>query len=69
MFENINQDLKSYQGDFGAQGFWVMLVYRFGRWRYGVRPVILRKILSLIYKMMYKFMQVITGIELSLIHI
>ncbi|MGB2833855.1 MAG: hypothetical protein WBC07_12985 [Methylotenera sp.] len=44
MFENINQDLKSYQGDFGAQGFWVMLVYRFGRWRYGVRPVILRKI-------------------------
>ena len=64
MFENIKQDLKSYQGDFGAQGFWVMLVYRFGRWRYGVRPAILRKILSLIYKFLYKFVQIITGIEL-----
>ena len=64
MFENIKQDLKSYQGDFGAQGFWVMLVYRFGRWRYGVRPAILRKILSLIYKFIYKFVQIITGIEL-----
>lgn len=64
MFENIKQDLKSYQGDFGAQGFWVMLVYRFGRWRYGVRPAILRKILSIIYKILYKFIQIITGIEL-----
>lgn len=64
MFENIKQDLKSYQGDFGAQGFWVMLVYRFGRWRYGVRPTILRKILSFIYKILYKFVQIITGIEL-----
>ncbi|HOY71197.1 MAG TPA: serine acetyltransferase [Methylotenera sp.] len=64
MFENIKQDLKSYQGDFGAQGFWVMLVYRFGRWRYGVRPSILRKVLSLIYKVLYKFVQIMTGIEL-----
>ncbi len=64
MFENIKEDLKSYQGDFGAQGFWVMLVYRFGRWRYGVRPAILRKVLSFIYKLLYKFVQVITGIEL-----
>jgi len=64
MFVNIRNDLKSYNGDFGAQGFWVMLVYRFGRWRYGVRPAILRKIFSLIYKILYKFIQIITGIEL-----
>jgi serine O-acetyltransferase len=64
MFHNIRNDLKSYQGDFGAQGFWVMLVYRFGRWRYGVRPAILRKLFSLIYKILYKFIQIITGIEL-----
>lgn len=64
MFENIKQDLASYQGDFGAQGFWVMLVYRFGRWRYGVRPTVVRKILSFIYKFLYKFIQIITGIEL-----
>ena len=64
MFENIKADLKSYQGDFGAQGFWVMVVYRFGRWRYGVRPASLRKIFSFIYKIMYKLMQILTGIEL-----
>lgn len=64
MFVNIRNDLKSYNGDFGAQGFWVMLVYRFGRWRYSVRPAILRKIFSLIYKILYKFIQIITGIEL-----
>ncbi|HNZ56752.1 MAG TPA: serine acetyltransferase [Methylophilaceae bacterium] len=56
--------MKSYQGDFGAQGFWVMVVYRFGRWRYGVRPALLRKIFSFIYKILYKMMQILTGIEL-----
>jgi serine O-acetyltransferase len=64
MFRNIKADLLAYQGNFGAQGFWVMLVYRFGRWRYSVRPAILRKLFSLLYKVLYKFIQIITGIEL-----
>ena len=63
MFNNIRADLKAYNGDWGAQGFWVMLVYRFGRWRYQIRPVLLRKPFSLIYKILYKFIQIITGIE------
>lgn len=41
-----------------------MLVYRFGRWRYGVRPALLRKLLSFIYKVLFKFVQIITGVEL-----
>lgn len=64
MFEDIRHDLNAYRGDWSAQGFWVMLVYRFGRWRYGVRPAILRKLLSLIYKVLFKLVQIITGIEL-----
>lgn len=64
MFDNICSDLKVYKGDWGTQGFWVMVVYRFGRWRYQVRPVILRKFFSIIYKILYKFIQIITGIEL-----
>ncbi|MBU0621575.1 MAG: serine acetyltransferase [Gammaproteobacteria bacterium] len=64
MFQNIKADFRTYRGNFGAQGFWVMLVYRFGRWRYGVRPAILRKFFSLTYKLLYKFIQIITGIEL-----
>jgi hypothetical protein len=40
MFENIRSDFRAHNRDWGAQGFWVMLVYRLGRWRYGVRNVI-----------------------------
>ena len=64
MFDNIRADLRAQGGDLAAQGFWVMLVYRFGRWRYGVRPALLRKLLSLIYKMLFKLVQIVTGIEL-----
>jgi serine O-acetyltransferase len=64
MFENIRDDFRAHNRDWGAQGFWVMVVYRFGRWRYGIKPVILRKPFSFIYKVLFKFIQVITGIEL-----
>ena len=64
MFPNIRRDLLAYGGNFGAQGFWVMVVYRFGRWRYGVRPVLVRKICSLVYRILYKLVQIVTGVEL-----
>lgn len=64
MFDDLREDLRAYNGDWSAQGFWVMVVYRFGRWRYQVRPSIVRKFLSVIYKVLYKFIQIITGIEL-----
>ncbi len=64
MYENIRADFRSYKGKWWEQGFWVMLVYRFGRWRYGVRPALLRKALSLIYKVAHKLIQIITGVDL-----
>jgi serine O-acetyltransferase len=64
MFNNLREDLRAYNGKWSAQGFWVMIVYRFGRWRYGVRPVCVRKILSLVYHVLFKITQVTTGIEL-----
>jgi serine O-acetyltransferase len=64
VFQNIRQDLKAHGGDWGAQGFWVLIVYRFGRWRYGVRPALVRKVFSLLYKIAFKFIQIITGVEL-----
>lgn len=63
MFDHIRNDLRTYGGDWGAQGFWVMLVYRFGRWRYGIRVGMIRKVFSLIYKLLYKLVQIVTGIE------
>ena len=64
MFDNIRADFHSHGRNWGSQGFWVMVVYRFGRWRYGIRPALLRKPFSLVYKLHYKLIQVLTGIEL-----
>lgn len=64
MFHNIRADLAAHGGNWGAQGFWALLVYRFGQWRYGVRPALLRKLCSLLYKVLFKLVQIVTGIEL-----
>ncbi len=64
MFENIRQDLKAHNGKWSSQGFWVLVVYRFGRWRYGIRPALLRKPFSLLYKILFKQTQILTGVEL-----
>jgi len=64
MFSNIRADLQAHRGDWGAQGFWALVVYRFGRWRCAVRPVILRKALFIPYRIAYKSIQILTGIEL-----
>ena len=64
MFEHIRADLQAHGGVWSAQGFWALVVYRFGRWRYGVRPALLRRVLSLIYRILFKVVQILTGIEL-----
>ncbi|OQY01165.1 MAG: serine acetyltransferase [Desulfobacteraceae bacterium 4572_123] len=63
-FPNLRADIKVYDGDFLAQGFWVMIVYRFGRWRYTIGSSLLRKPFSLLYKLSFKAVQILTGIEL-----
>ena len=64
MLENVRADLRAHRGDWGAQGFWALVVYRFGRWRYGLRWVLARRFCSMIYKILYKLVQIVTGIEL-----
>jgi serine O-acetyltransferase len=64
MFDNIRADLKTYQKDWSSQGFWAMVVYRFGRWRYTIKSGLLRKPFSMLYKILYKLIQIVTGIEL-----
>ena len=64
MFENLRDDLRAHGGKWGAQGFWAMVVYRYGRWRYRIRPSIVRKPFSLLYHVLFKFVQIITGIQM-----
>jgi serine O-acetyltransferase len=63
-FENIRADFIAHGRKWGAQGFWALVVYRFGRWRYTIGPAILRKPCSLIYHVLFKWIQVVAGIEL-----
>jgi serine O-acetyltransferase len=62
--KNVRADLQTYQGDWTQQGFWALVIYRFGRWRYTISITIVRKILSLFYKIFFKIIQILTGIEL-----
>ena len=64
LFGNIRSDLAIYDGQWSCQGFWVMVVYRFGRWRYTIGSGIVRKPFSLFYRLLYKTVQILTGIEL-----
>jgi serine O-acetyltransferase len=64
MFDHVREDWRTYGGCLWYQGLWVMLVYRFGRWRYGVRPAFLRPLLSFVYKALRALVQMTTGIDL-----
>ncbi|MFN0085239.1 MAG: serine O-acetyltransferase [Blastocatellia bacterium] len=64
MFENLRQDWETYEHDLARQGLWVMAVYRFGRWRYQLRPGLLRKPFSMLYRMLKLISQILTGIDL-----
>ena len=58
MFNNLREDWQTYERDIWRQGLWVMVVYRFGRWRYRIRPSWLRKPFSLMYKLLRTTSQV-----------
>jgi serine O-acetyltransferase len=64
MFENVKEDWRTYERDIWRQGLWVMAVYRFGRWRYGIRPSFLRPPFSFLYKLLKVWSQILTGIDL-----
>ena len=64
MFDNFREDLRTYEGDWSRPGVWVMAVYRFGRWRYCIKPSIVRKPFSFLYKVLFGVIQAVTGTEL-----
>jgi serine O-acetyltransferase len=64
VFENIREDFRTHGRSWSRQGFWALLVYRFGRWRYGIRWRALRVPFSAAYKMLKVVSEILTGIEL-----
>jgi serine O-acetyltransferase len=64
MFENIREDWLAHDCTWSRHGFWALVIYRFGRWRYGVRPRVLRAPLSALYKLGKFFADSALGIEI-----
>lgn len=64
MFDNIREDFRAHDRSLSRQGFWTMVVYRFGRWRYGIRWRPLRMPFSFAYKVLKVVAEILTGIEL-----
>ncbi|NJN46639.1 MAG: serine acetyltransferase [Candidatus Competibacteraceae bacterium] len=64
MFDNLREDWRTYQHDLARQGLWVMVVYRFGRWRYTIPNRWIRMPFSLLYRILKVLSQILTGIDL-----
>ena len=64
MVENICEDWRTYERQWSRQGLWVMVVYRFGNWRYGIGNRALRLPFSMAYKLLKVLSEILTGIEL-----
>jgi serine O-acetyltransferase len=64
VFENLREDWRTYERNPWRQGLWVMVVYRFGRWRYSLTSRSIRAPFSFLYKILFVVIQILTGIEL-----
>jgi len=64
VFENIREDWRAHDRQWSRHGFWVLLVYRFGRWRYTLRPRVVRIPFSFCYKVLKFFSEMLLGTEL-----
>ena len=64
MFENIREDWLAHDCVWSRHGFWALVVYRFGRWRYTIRTRWIRAPFSFMYKLLKFFSEMLLGIEL-----
>ena len=64
MFDNIREDWRTYDRQWNRQGLWIMVVYRFGNWRYRIPQRWLRLPFSILYKFLKLAMDILTGIDM-----
>lgn len=60
----VAEDFRTHGRDWRSQGFWTLFWHRFGNWRMGLKPRLLRAPFSLLYKIMEKRCQHRYGIML-----
>jgi len=64
MFENVRSDWRTHNYDWSRHGFWALLVYRYGNWRYTIKNRIVRMPFSFLYKFLKMVADSLCGIEL-----
>ena len=64
-FQLIREDFNTHERDFFSQGFWAVFVNRFGNWRMSIKNKLIRAPLTLIYRVMAKWIQITCGIKLD----
>jgi serine O-acetyltransferase len=64
VFNNIREDWRSHDRNWTRHGFWVLVVYRFGHWRYSIPWQPARFPFSFLYKVMRFFSEMLLGVEL-----
>ncbi|MEE9405230.1 MAG: serine O-acetyltransferase [Algisphaera sp.] len=60
----IREDLRTHRGEWSRPGFLALAVYRFGVWRMGIKPKLLRIPFSLLYRIAFIRCRNVYGIEL-----
>ncbi len=60
----LREDWRTHDRAWLDQGLWAVAVHRFGNWRMGVRPRVVRLPFSLLYKFLEKWVQWTCGITL-----
>ncbi|MEM6652497.1 MAG: serine acetyltransferase [Pseudomonadota bacterium] len=64
LLRHIREDKRVNDNSIFRPGFQAMVVYRFGVWREGITPKILRLPFTLLYRLAYIFVRNVYGIEL-----
>jgi serine O-acetyltransferase len=60
----IAEDFRTHDRSLSEVGFWAVAIHRFGNWRMGIRPKLLRAPFSLTYKLLHGCMALFFGIDL-----
>jgi serine O-acetyltransferase len=60
----LKEDFDTHDRNLFEQGLWAIAVHRFGNWRMGIQPRIVRLPFSLLYSILYKVVEWLCGISL-----
>lgn len=60
----LREDFRTYDRHLGELGLWAIAVHRFGNWRMGIRPKLVRAPLTLLYRFLSLTVEIATGISL-----